>query len=58
MIGRKLADERKLKVGDPLPLKGDAYPIDLNLTIAGIYDGPTNRDLRMCLFRFDYFDEP
>ena len=26
VIGRKLAADRKLKVGDPLPLKGDAYP--------------------------------
>jgi len=57
VIGRKLATERKLKLGDSLPLKGDAYPIDLNLTIRGIYDGPGNRDLRMCLYRFDYFDE-
>jgi putative ABC transport system permease protein len=57
VIGRKLAVERKLNVGDSLPLKGDAYPMDLNLRIVGIYDGPTNRDLRMCLHRFDYFDE-
>jgi putative ABC transport system permease protein len=57
VIGRKLATERKLKVGDSLPLKGDAYPVDLNLTVRGIYDGPSNRDLRMCLYRFDYFDE-
>ena len=26
VIGRKLAEERKLKVGDPLPLKGDTLP--------------------------------
>jgi putative ABC transport system permease protein len=57
VIGRKLADERQLNVGDPLPLKGDAYPIDLDLTIVGIYDGPSDRDLRMCLFNWDYLDE-
>ena len=57
VIGRKLATERKLTVGSPLPLKGDAYPINLDLQVVGIYDGPHNRDLRMCLFRFDYFDE-
>ncbi len=57
VIGRKLATDRNLKVGGILPLKGDAYPIDLNLQIVGIYDGPPNRDLRMCLFRFDYFDD-
>jgi putative ABC transport system permease protein len=58
IIGRKLAADRGLKVGDPLPLKGDAYAgIDLNLTIRGVYDGPPIRDLRMCLFQWDYFDE-
>jgi putative ABC transport system permease protein len=57
VIGRKLANERKLKVGDPLPLKGDIYPVDLDLTIRGIYDGPTNTDQRMCLFHFEYLDD-
>ncbi len=57
VIGRKLAVEKKLQVGDPLPLKGDLYPIDLLLKVRGIYDGPSDRDLRMCLIRFDTFDE-
>src|SRR5262249_24883723 len=57
VIGRKLAIDKKLKVGVYMPLKGDAYPIDLNLKIAGIYDGPGDRDLRMCLFNWEFFDE-
>ena len=57
VIGRKLAEDKKLTVGSKLPLKGDAYPVDLDLTVKGIYDGPSNRDLRMCLVRFDYLDE-
>ncbi len=57
VIGRKLANERKLKVGDPLPLERDLYPVDLDLTVQGVYDGPTNRDLRMCLFHWGYLDE-
>ncbi len=56
-IGRKLADEEKLSVGDTLPIARATYPVDLNLTIRAIYDGPSNRDLRMCLLRWDYFDE-
>ena len=28
-------------------------PVDLNLTVRGIYDGPSDRDLRMCFIRFD-----
>ncbi len=31
VIGRKLAEDRKLNIGDPLPLKGDVYPVDLRL---------------------------
>jgi putative ABC transport system permease protein len=57
VIGRKLAVDKKLTVGDPLPLKGDAFPVDLDLTIRGIYDGPSDRDLRMCLISFESFDE-
>jgi putative ABC transport system permease protein len=56
-IGRRLASDRGLKVGDPLPLKGDIYPVDLDLTIRAIYDGPSNRNLRMCVFHYDYLDE-
>ncbi len=57
VIGSKLASEKHLKVGETLSLKGDAYPVNLNPTIRGIYDGPSDRDLRMCFLRFDAFDD-
>jgi putative ABC transport system permease protein len=57
LIGRRLANDRGLKVGDPLPLKGDYFPVDMNLTVRGIYTAPSRTDQRMCLFHFDYFDE-
>lgn len=57
VVGRKLANDRGLKVGEPLPIKGDTFPVDLKLVIRGVYDGPTNSDLRMCLFHWDYVDE-
>src|SRR5271165_4139358 len=56
-IGRRLASDRGLKIGDPLPLKGDVYPVDMDLTVRAIYDGPSNRNLRMCLFHYEYLDE-
>ena len=56
-IGRRLANDRGLKIGDRLPLKGDMYPVDMDLTVRAIYDGPTNRNLRMCLFHYEYLDE-
>src|SRR5262249_35450329 len=52
VIGSKLAAEKKLKIGDFLPLKGDIYPFDLRLTIRGIYDGPYKSDRTMCLFHW------
>jgi putative ABC transport system permease protein len=57
VVGRKLAQDKKLKVGGPMPLKGDLYPVSLELKICGIYDGPADRDLRMCLFNWEYLDE-
>jgi putative ABC transport system permease protein len=57
VIGRKLALERKIKVGDPFALKDGVYPFDLVMTVRGIYDGPANRDLRACYFHWDYLDE-
>src|SRR5262249_36939250 len=42
VIGRKLAEDRGLKIGDRMPLKGDLYPFNLDLTIRAIYDGPFN----------------
>lgn len=57
VLGRKLAEDRHIKIGDKLPLKGNIYPVDLDLTVVGIYDGPSNRDLRMCVFNWEYFDE-
>ena len=57
VVGRKLAEERGLEVGDSLPLEGDIYPIDLDLRVAGIYDGPSTADLRSVFFHFDYMEE-
>ena len=56
-IGRRLASDWDLKIGDSLPLKGDVYPVDMDLTVRAIYDGPSNRNLRMCLFHYEYLDE-
>jgi putative ABC transport system permease protein len=57
VIGSKLAEDRGWKVGDTLPLRADLYPFDLDLTIRGIYDGPSNSDRRICFFHWDYLEE-
>lgn len=57
VIGRKLAKNRNLKVGDPFPVKGEIYEFDLNLTVVGVYDGPEKRDLTAVYFNWDYLNE-
>ena len=39
VIGRKLAVERNVKLGDPFPLKDGAYPFNLNMTVRGSTTG-------------------
>ncbi len=56
-LGRKLAKDKNLKVGDKFPLRGVIYPYDLDLTVVGIFDGPENRDLRSCYFDWNYLNE-
>ena len=57
IVGRKLAEDRKLKLGDPVPLSDGIGGVNLNLTLRGIYNGPTNSDLRACYFHWSFLDE-
>ena len=57
VIGRKLAEDKNLKVGDTFELKGEIYQFDMNLTVVGIFDGPAKRDLRTCYFNWDFLNE-
>lgn len=40
IISNDLAKKLGLKVGDRITLKGDIYPVDLQLTLRGIFDDP------------------
>lgn len=57
VIGYKMASERGIKIGDPMPLKGTIYPFDLNLTVRGIYKCPPDRDGRMLIFNWNLLEE-
>lgn len=57
VIGYKMAEERNIKIGDPMPLKGTIYPFDLNLTVRGIYKCPPDRDARMLIFNWNLLEE-
>ncbi len=55
IVGRKTADRYGLKVGDRVTLVGTIYPVDLDLRIAGIYEG-TIDDTNLW-FHHAYLDE-
>lgn len=58
MVGERAARQRNWKVGDNIVLKGDVYPVTLELTIDGIFGGPETSDqLESLWFHFTYLDE-
>ena len=40
IISKDLADKLNLKIGERITLKGDIYPVDLELTLRGIFEDP------------------
>ncbi|RIK85076.1 MAG: hypothetical protein DCC67_04375 [Planctomycetota bacterium] len=57
VVGALLAKNKGWSIGDKVPLKGDIYPVNLELTVRGIYDGSSSIDREMLWFHFDYLDE-
>jgi putative ABC transport system permease protein len=57
VVGSKIARKRGWKLGDKIPIKGDIYPVNLELTVRGIYNGPETADLEMLWYHYTYLDE-
>lgn len=55
IAGRKLADQYHWNVGDRITLQGTIFPINLELTLRGIYDAPIANDV--LYFNWDYLDK-
>ncbi len=55
IVGIQTAERYKLKIGDRFILRGEIFPVDLELTISGIYKGTT--DDRNVFFHQKYLDE-
>ena len=52
VIGRGLADRYGFKLGDRITLKGDIFPVTVELKLVGIYDSLFHDDV--LFFRLDY----
>jgi putative ABC transport system permease protein len=55
LIGKSLADKLNLKVGDRIALQGDIFPVNLDLTLRGIFTAPENDEV--LYFHFAYLEE-
>lgn len=55
LVGRPLAARHGFKIGDRITLKGDIYPVDLELTVRGFYD--RSRDNESLFFHQEYLRE-
>jgi putative ABC transport system permease protein len=53
-VGRMTADRIGLELGQRIAIKGDIYPLDLELTVRAIFDGP---DSDTTYFHKKYLDE-
>lgn len=58
IIGRDIADQFNLKVGDLMTLEGDIYPGKWDFVIRGIYQPKNkNTDATQMLFQWDYLNQ-
>ncbi|MEO8507231.1 MAG: FtsX-like permease family protein [Betaproteobacteria bacterium] len=58
VVGRKLADLYRWKIGDQVPLRGTIYPGTWTFTLRGIYDGADAKvDESQFLFHWSYLNE-
>ncbi len=55
VVDRQLAAKRGWKIGDRIPLQGKLYPIDLDLTVVGMFDAPHYTG--SLWYHWKYFDE-
>lgn len=55
IVGKMTADRYQLKIGDRMQFTGQIYPCDLELKVAGIYEGTA--DDRNLMFHQSYLDE-
>ncbi|HEX2223271.1 MAG TPA: FtsX-like permease family protein [Thermoanaerobaculia bacterium] len=58
IAGKFLADRYGWKIGDQIFIKGDIYPVDLNLTLRGIYTSPgVEANEKQIFFHRRYLEE-
>jgi putative ABC transport system permease protein len=58
VAGKALVDKYGWKIGDQISIKGDIYPVDVQLNLRGIFEAPTARaGERQIFFQRRYLEE-
>ncbi len=58
IAGRALAEDQGWELGDVITITGDIYPVDIELTLRGIFDHPTDDGQeRIIYFNWQYVEE-
>lgn len=55
VVDRRLAEKRRWKIGEKIPLQGTFYQYNLDLVLCGVFDSPKNTD--SLWFHWLYLDE-
>jgi putative ABC transport system permease protein len=55
IAGRALAEKYNWHLGERIPIKGDIFPVNLELTLRGIYDAPISDDV--LYFNWEYLQQ-
>ncbi len=57
IAGAALAKKQGWKIGSKIPIQGDIFACDLDLTLVALYTSSNPRDEQNLYFRWDYLDE-
>ena len=56
-VGKSLAEKLNLKLGQKITIKGDAYPVDVELTIRALFEGDVKGSDYVMYFHRKYLEE-
>ena len=57
LVGRSLAKRFDWKIGSRVTLRGTIYPVNPELTIVAMFDGPNKNDENQFMFHWEYFNQ-
>lgn len=57
IAGKSLAQKQNWKIGDTITIKGDIYPVNIDLVLRGIFSAKTTDDENNLLFHHMYVEE-